>query len=86
MASDGQHDHETSAKAKETFDLPLRVVILFILGVFMLLFGLLLFRIHTGDLRYNPDSMYGLILVIVSLQMITIGRTPFGISVAPGWS
>ena len=78
MASDGKQDPETSAKAKETFDLPLRVVILFILGVFMLIFGLLLFRIHTGDLRYNPDSMYGLILVIVSLQMITIGKTPFG--------
>ena len=44
----------------------------------MLLFGLLLFRIHTGDLPYNPDSTYGLFLVIVSFQVITLGKTPFG--------
>ncbi len=44
----------------------------------MLLFGLLLFKIHTGDLPYNPDSAYGLFLVIVSFQIITMGKTPFG--------
>lgn len=59
-------------------DLPFRVVILFLLGVFMLIFGLLLFGIHRGDLRYDQDSMYGLILVIVALEMIAIGKTPFG--------
>ncbi len=59
-------------------DLSLEVVILLLLGVFMLLFGLLLFRIHTRDLPYNPDSTYGLFLIIVSLQIITMGKTPFG--------
>lgn len=59
-------------------DLSLEVVVLLILGVFMLLFGLLLFKIHTGDLPYNPDSAYGLFLVIVSFQVITMGKTPFG--------
>ncbi len=49
-----------------------------ILGVFALLFGLLLFRILTGALPYTPDSTYGLFLVIVSLQIITMGKTPFG--------
>lgn len=44
----------------------------------MLLFGLLLFWIHTGALPYAPDSTYGLFLVIVSLQVITMGKTPFG--------
>lgn len=44
----------------------------------MLLFGLLLFKIHSGDLPYNPDSTYGLFLVIVSFQVITMGKTPFG--------
>ncbi|MFZ0790288.1 MAG: hypothetical protein WAM94_11790, partial [Chromatiaceae bacterium] len=53
-------------------------VILLVLSVFMLLFGLLLFRIHTGDLPYAPDSTYGLFLVIVALQVITLGKTPFG--------
>ena len=67
-----------SLKISSESDLTLEVVILLILGIFMLIFGLLLFPIHTGDLPYNPDSMYGLFLVIVSIQIITMGRTPFG--------
>ncbi len=59
-------------------DLSLEVVILLILGVFMFLFGLLLFKINTGELPYTPDSTYGLFLVIVSFQVITMGKTPFG--------
>jgi hypothetical protein len=62
----------------EESDLSLEVVILLILAVFMLLFGVLLFRIHTGALPYNPDSTYGLFLVLVSFQVITMGKTPFG--------
>jgi len=69
---------KTYSKLRDESDLSLEVVILLILGVFMLLFGLLLFRIHTGDLPYAPDSTYGLFLVIVSLQIITMGKTPFG--------
>ena len=67
-----------SFKLRSESDLTLEVVILLVLGVFMFLFGLLLFRIHTGDLPYNQDSMYGLLLVIVSIQIITMGKTPFG--------
>ena len=63
---------------KEESDLSLEVVVLLIFGVFWLLYGLLLFKIYTGDLPYNPDSTYGLFLVIVSFQMITMGKTPFG--------
>jgi len=63
---------------REESDLSLEVVILLIFGVFWLLFGLLLFKIYTGDLPYNLDSTYGLFLVIVSFQMITMGKTPFG--------
>ncbi|NYB51069.1 MAG: hypothetical protein HVN35_00680 [Methanobacteriaceae archaeon] len=59
-------------------DLSLEVVILLILGIFMLLFGIVLFKISTGELPYAPDSTYGLFLIIVSLQIITMGRTPFG--------
>ncbi|HOS67363.1 MAG TPA: hypothetical protein PLI54_05450 [Methanoculleus sp.] len=59
-------------------ELSLEVVILIVFGVFMLLFGLLLFRIQTGELPYAPDSTYGLFLVIVSFQVITMGKTPFG--------
>ncbi len=57
-------------------DLTLEVVILLIFGAFMSIFGLLLFRINTGELPYNPDSMYGLFLVLISIQIITLGKTP----------
>lgn len=40
-------------------DLTIEVVILIIFGIFMLLFGLLLFQIHTGVLPYAQDSTYG---------------------------
>jgi len=63
---------------KDETDLSLEVVILLVFGMFMLLFGFLLFKIHAGQLSYNPDSTYGLFLVIVSFQVITMGKTPFG--------
>lgn len=65
-------------KMREESDLSLEVVILLILGVFMFLFGILLFKIHTGELPYAPDSTYGLFLIIVSFQIVTMGKTPFG--------
>ena len=63
---------------RKEYNFSIEVVILLIFGVFMLTFGFLLFKIHTGDLPYNPDSTYGLFLVIVSFQIITMGKTPFG--------
>lgn len=59
-------------------DISFEVIILFIFGIFMLLFGALLFKIHTGEIAYSPDSTYGLFLVIISFQIITLGKTPFG--------
>ncbi|MCK9581163.1 MAG: hypothetical protein M0Q92_12070 [Methanoregula sp.] len=67
----------TPAGAAE-FDFTLESVILLVLGIFMGLFGLLLFTISTGALPYAPDSTYGLFLVIVALQVITMGKTPIG--------
>ena len=63
---------------REESDFSLEVVILLIFGVFWVLFGVLLFRIYAGDLPFSPDSAYGLFLVIVSFQTITMGKTPFG--------
>ncbi|MDY0042575.1 MAG: hypothetical protein RBS57_19875, partial [Desulforhabdus sp.] len=77
MPSDRQQQ-QSHAKVREESGLSLEVVILLIFGVFTLLFGLLLFKIHTGDLPYNRDSAYGLFLVLVSFQIITMGKTPFG--------
>ncbi|WP_214084251.1 DUF308 domain-containing protein [Methanoculleus sp.] len=78
MAPENSQNQRARSTARAESDLSLEVVILIVFGVFMLLFGLLLFRIHTGELPYAPDSTYGLFLVIVSFQVITMGKTPFG--------
>ena len=75
---ESQKEQKTFLKMREESDLSLEVVILLIIGVFTLIFGLLLFKIHTGSLPYTPDSTYGLFLVIVSFQIVTMGKTPFG--------
>jgi len=59
-------------------DLTLGTVILIVFGIFMLLLGVLMFLIQAGILPYNPDSTFGLLLVLLSIQMITLGKTPFG--------
>ena len=73
-----QQKEKSYAKIREESDLSLEGVILLVFGLFASLFGLLLFGIHTGALPYSPDSMYGLFLVLVSIQTITMGKTPFG--------
>lgn len=72
-----EHYGHEPAPDKE-FHFTIEAVILLVLSVFMLLFGVLLFMIHTGSLPYTPDSTYGLFLVIVALQIIIMGKTPFG--------
>ncbi len=59
-------------------DLTLETVIILIFGIFMTLFGLLGPVIQAGTLPYNPDGAYGLVLVLISLQIITLGKSPFG--------
>lgn len=70
--------HQKDTSRPQVLDIVLEAAILLVLSVFMLLFGVLLFFIHTINLPFAPDSTYGLFLVIVSLQVITMGRTPFG--------
>ncbi|HMB04841.1 MAG TPA: hypothetical protein VKP69_14010, partial [Isosphaeraceae bacterium] len=59
-------------------DLPLEVVILLVAAMTMLITGGLLFPVSTGTLPYYEDGLYGLLLVILALQMITLGKTPVG--------
>ena len=59
-------------------DPSLEIVILLVLAIFMLLLGVLLFPIQAGVLPYNADATYGLFQVIVSFQIIALGKTPFG--------
>jgi uncharacterized membrane protein HdeD (DUF308 family) len=78
VESDNRQEQKTFLKMREESDLSLEVVILLLIGVFTLIFGLLLIKIHTGALPYTPDSTYGLFLVLVSFQIVTMGKTPFG--------
>lgn len=62
----------------EPADPSMEIIILLIFGLFMALFGVLLPWIYRGALPYAPDSTHGLFLVLLSLQAITLGKTPFG--------
>src|SRR5215468_1187495 len=66
------------AKMNAEPDPSLEIVILLVLAIFMLLFGVLLFPIQAGALPNNADATYGLFQVIVSFQIIALGKTPFG--------
>jgi len=59
-------------------DLPLETVILLIAGMTLLVCGVLLFPVSSGALPYYENGLYGLLLLIFALQMITTGKTPFG--------
>ena len=78
MTGETPQNLTTALSRKREFDFTLEAVILLVLGIFMLIFGFLLVFIHTGALPYSPDSTYGLFLVLVALQVITMGKTPFG--------
>lgn len=62
---------------KET-DIPLEVVILLIGGMALLITGVLLFPVSNGALPYYENGLYGVLLIIFALQIITLGKTPVG--------
>lgn len=66
-----------SSLLKKT-DLPLEVVILLIAGMTLLITGILLFPVSLGALPYYENGLYGLLLVMFALQIVTMGKTPFG--------
>ena len=72
-----QQSQPYTAKKAE-IDLSIEVVLLIVGGLFFLLFGVLLFLIDKGMLPYSEGSMYGLFVVLISMQIITMGKTPFG--------
>jgi hypothetical protein len=59
-------------------DLLLEVVILLFAGMAMLILGLLLFPVHAGILPYYENGLFGLMLVVLALQTLSMGKTPFG--------
>ncbi len=68
----------TESKLLQHVYLPLEVVILLFGGLAMLLVGILLFPVYAGVLPYYENGFFGLLLVIFSLQIISMGKTPFG--------
>ena len=58
--------------------LPLESVVLLVAGIAMLLAGVLLFPVIAGMLPYYENGLLGLLLFMYALQMITLGKTPFG--------
>ncbi len=59
-------------------DLQLEVVILIIAGLIVAITGILLFPVATGSLPYYENGLYGLLLVMFALQIVSLGKTPFG--------
>ncbi len=59
-------------------DLELEVVILFLAGMTMGVAGMLLFPVAAGTLPYYENGLYGLLLFFFALQMVALGKTPFG--------
>ena len=68
----------TEYKLFDEIDLPLEVAVLLIAGMTMLITGGLLFPVASGVLPYYENGLYGLLLVIFALQIVTMGKTPFG--------
>jgi len=58
--------------------LPLEVVILIIGGMALLISGILLFPVHYGLIPYYENGLFGLLIIVFSLQMMMLGKTPFG--------
>ena len=59
-------------------NVPLESVLVFMAGVMLLITGALLFPVSSGRLDYYENGLYGLLLVMFALQIITMGKTPFG--------
>ncbi len=62
----------------QAVELPLECVILLIGGMTLAVTGCLLFAVASGNLPYYENGFFGLLLVVFSLQTITLGKTPFG--------
>ncbi len=72
-----QADNPRHAILKEA-NIPLEVVMLLIAGMAMLIAGLVLLAVARGILPYYENGLHGLLLIIFAMQIITLGKTPFG--------
>ena len=65
-------------------DFPLESSILLIGGLALVTTGGLLLPVAAGKLPYYEEGFWGLLLIVFALQMITLGKTPFGDVTRPG--
>ena len=68
----------TKCRILDKADISFDQVILLVAGMTMLMTGFLLFPVSAGILPYYENGLYGLLLFIFALQMVTLGKTPFG--------
>jgi len=74
----GQSSAQSGCWLLNETTLSLEVVILLIGGMTLLITGVILFPVSSGAVSYYENGLYGLLLIIFALQIITIGRMPFG--------
>ena len=77
MTSDDPHSRDGFRFFRDA-SLPLSIAIIILVGVLITLLGFLLFPVNLGILPFSPDGQLGLLLVIVSIQMLALGETPIG--------
>ena len=58
--------------------LPLSVALVIPVGALLVLLGLLLVPVNLGLIPFSPDGQFGLLLVIMAIQMLALGETPMG--------
>jgi len=59
-------------------DICLETIFLLISGVMFVFLGILLIPVYLGLAPYYEDGVFGVLLVIISLQTISLGKNPFG--------
>jgi hypothetical protein len=64
--------------ALKKVEIPMDIVVLMVAGLAMLIAGLLLFPVYAGKLPYYENGLYGLLIFIFALQIVVLGKTPFG--------
>lgn len=59
-------------------ELPLSLANLVLMAILLILLGVLLFPVGVGLLPYAPDGQFGLMLVLMAIQVLALGATPLG--------
>jgi hypothetical protein len=58
--------------------LPFTTALLIFLGILLAFLAVLLVPINLGLLPFSPDGQFGLLLVIMAIQVLAMGETPVG--------